>query len=376
MGIYTSMASTGYTGPVAELALDEYANFEDVSLQMVAESEQNFSNIMKAIGLDELRYFEENGQEIVYEASGASAVFDKVKAFFKKLVEKVRQVVHAFIAKIQSWVQGDAQFVKKYQSEFSKNWASVKGDFGFKGYKFTIKPGYDKTAIDESSIKTVVKGYGDIEIDNKDVTALNNAVDDFRDNSEDKENATRAAVAKKYSDATATTATTEDSLTSSEFSEALFKAYRNGETSKVSIEKKDLSVNEIVATISGRDKVIDKAKSAEAAITKAINGVIKTFTDAEKVNLKDQTTKDTDKAKSDLLSAQLAYATAYAEQAKKASQYFVQANGIYLQALADNCRQCKAIMAKVVAGGKKLTESTSYSEGSSTGSFLESVVLK
>ena len=52
------------------------------------------------------------------------------------------------------------------------------------------------------------------------------------------------------------------------------------------------------------------------------------------------------------------------------------AQGIILQAIKDNAAQCKAIMAKVIAGGKKMTEeSVDYGHGS-TGSFLDSVVVR
>ena len=58
---------------------------------------------------------------------------------------------------------------------------------------------------------------------------------------------------------------------------------------------------------------------------------------------------------------------------------FVKAQGILLQAIADQSRQNKAIMVKVIAGGKKMkNESVDYSDysGSGSASFLDSIVIK
>ena len=63
---------------------------------------------------------------------------------------------------------------------------------------------------------------------------------------------------------------------------------------------------------------------------------------------------------------------------KSASEYVTSANGIYMQALKDKCSQDKAIVAKVIAGGKKMQrESYDYSEDNNyTGSYLDTVVIR
>ena len=60
-------------------------------------------------------------------------------------------------------------------------------------------------------------------------------------------------------------------------------------------------------------------------------------------------------------------------------EYMVKAQGILLQAMADMSRQNKAIMVKVIAGGKKTkNESYDYTNESYSGSesFLDSIVIK
>ena len=150
MGIYTSAGFSGssvdiYSPAEKELCCEGFdINFYEASMVAVAESEAVYNNSMKEVGIAELRYFEENGQEIIYEAVDIRAFFNKIKMFFKKLLDKVKAIFHTFIAKLSSFVQSDKDFVRKYEKEFSRKWNDVKEDFEFKGYKFTIN---DSTTV-------------------------------------------------------------------------------------------------------------------------------------------------------------------------------------------------------------------------------------
>ena len=60
---------------------------------------------------------------------------------------------------------------------------------------------------------------------------------------------------------------------------------------------------------------------------------------------------------------------------------FTQANGIYLQAITDRKRQAKAIMVKVIGGGKKMTNESydydnDYDGVAETANYFDSIVLK
>ena len=75
-------------------------------------------------------------------------------------------------------------------------------------------------------------------------------------------------------------------------------------------------------------------------------------------------------------------ATSINEGVKFTSNCYTQANGIYLQAITDRKRQAKAIMVKVIGGGKKMTnESYDYDDDdyegvAETANYFDSIVLK
>ena len=410
MGIYSNFNASyvddgNFTPRDLFAECGETATYEELSLAMVAENEQNYISIMKAIGLNEVNYFAENGEEIVYEAGGVSGILTKIKEFFKKLIEKVRQILHTFIAKISSMASSDSSFVQKYQKEFSTKWSKVKSDFGFKGYKFTVKlaPPEDRTNIatttldgltkdangNPNAISDVINGNIDSLITGlkADADDIKKELDKYRDNREDSEENIRGEVANRISTACGKGSIGKGPLTAAEFSKELFEDFRNGESEKDTIEKKDLSVAEIVSDVKDSEKFKKAAEKATNSITKGLNDVIKKLDKAEKDLVKAQS-GDTIKAQSgdaktnssNILSGVLGIVTFASDLEKFASNCFTQANGIYLQAITDRKRQAKAIMVKVIGGGKKMTnESYDYNdyEGvAETANYFDNIVLK
>lgn len=410
MGIYSNFNSSyvddgSFTPRDLFAECGETATYEELSLAMVAENEQNYISIMKAIGLNEVNYFAENGEEIVYEAGGVSGILTKIKEFFKKLIEKIRQILHTFIAKISSMASSDSSFVQKYQKEFSTKWSKVKSDFGFKGYKFTVKltPAVNRTDIATTTLdgltqdsngnpnvlSDVVNGNIDTLITGvkADADALKKELDKLRDNREDSEEEIRGSIANEISTNCGKGSINKSPLTAAEFSKELFEDFRNGESEKDTIEKKDLSVAEIVSDVKDAEKFKKAAEKATNSITKGLNDVIKKLDKAEKDLVKAQS-GDTIKAQSgdaktnssNILSSVLGMVTFVSDLEKFASNCYTQANGIYLQAITDRKRQAKAIMVKVIGGGKKMTnESYDYNdyEGvAETANYFDNIVLK
>lgn len=412
MGIYSNFNSSyvddgSFTPRDLFAECGETATYEELSLAMVAENEQNYISIMKAIGLNEVNYFAENGEEIVYEAGGVSGILTKIKEFFKKLIEKVRQILHTFIAKISSMASSDSSFVQKYQKEFSTKWSKVKSDFGFKGYKFTVKlaPAQDRTSIATTTLDAlthdangnpdspyyeVINGNIDSLITGAkaDADNLKKELDKSRDNREDNEESIRGEVANTVSTTCGKGSIGKGPLTAAEFSKELFEDFRNGESEKDTIEKKDLSVAEIVSDVKDSEKFKKAAEKATNSITKALNDVIKKLDKAEKELVKAQsgdkikTQSGDDKTNSsNILSSVLGLVTYASDMQKFTSNCYTQANGIYLQAITDRKRQAKAIMVKVIGGGKKMTnESYDYDndyEGvAETANYFDNIVLK
>ena len=440
MGIYSGGAGYGsYVTNVPERDLfaecGYNATFEEISLMMVAESEQNYNNIMKAIALDELAYYEEYGTEMIYEASGIQGVLDKIKAFFQKLIEKIRQVLHAFIAKLDSFLKSGKDFANKYQKEFSRKWSDVKGDFEFKGYKFSVKEYGDgtnhavgniseltKTALWEvlagagrkagsKELKGINAIYGDstnieglinqISTNNsgsKDdgLEAWKKAMEDVRDSKEDIEEHLRAKVANAWGTSTidtnksgAVVPPAGEGLSASEFSDTLFEAYRSGDNAKDSIEKNELSVSEIVGDLIDGEKWKRAANKSCSNLEKECNKEIKRLENISKQLVKVSTGKAdysktpgqkiTGNPEGGIVSEILSFVVRTQDYCKFTAQLYTQANGIYLQAIDDRERQNKAIMVKVIGSGlnKNMTESYKYDYDSGyQGSFIENVVLK
>ena len=142
MGIYTNHAllegyspSSVYTD--VEPFKGEHFNYHELGIIAATESAANRDAFMKAIALNELASVEQYGtDQVFYEAVNINGIFDRIKAFFKKIIEKIHKIFHTFIAKMGSWFQSSKDFAKKYEKEIIKNWGLVKNDWEFKGYKF------------------------------------------------------------------------------------------------------------------------------------------------------------------------------------------------------------------------------------------------
>lgn len=385
MGIYTSNNTTGvdiYSPVQEEFKVDGLnVNFHYLATEVVAESSRLYNNIMKSVGIAELQYFEEHGSEVIYEAGDISSFIEKAKAFFKKLIDKVKAIFHAFMAKLSTYIKDDKAFARKYKNEFVDKWSKTKDDFEFKGYKFTIPEITD----DSFSIPTTVEAAIQLELLSKAtdissfgaVTAtLENHVKSIKDHREEYQDKLRGAVLDIIG------ITGKGDVDSSDFADYLFEGFRNGESSKTSIEKKDIANNsaDIINDLETGANTKHKAEKISKATIKSIDNVIKKLEGFQKdargkILEKDQAKK----IDANLGSAIISYISEGISLLKNFEEYCTQATGAYLQALSDRNRQWKAVVAKVIAGGKKMVE-----EGASltddalggSGSFLDSVVIK
>ena len=442
MGIFTSTGYSGgsfldmYSPAEKELCCEGFdINYHETAMMAIAESEEVYNKSFKEIGIAELRYFEENGQEVVYEAVDVKAIFNKIKMFFKKLLDKVKAIFHTFIAKMQSVMSSDHKaFANKYKKEFSRKWGDVKEEFEFKGYKFTIKDSITDSATQRSAQKltaeiTTSLRYKKVEAsdDSSDnyatiadaiandishtyasgtefatsdtdtikatkttaqKTAMKNSYESIRaliteikDKKDDIIEQIREAVFNATESAGSTlTSTNPGPMDAKQYSEELFKLFRNGESSKESIEKKDLSPSYIVSTLEGYEKLKSTADKFSKHVGRNIELAIKVLDDYEKkFNKKIPSKEDPKDEKSEWYNAAINYCTEVASLSRVEKECYVQAFGAFLQALKDRVAQYKAIMVKVISGSKKMQrESYDYTNESydGSGSFLDSVVLK
>jgi hypothetical protein len=124
------------------------------ALMHVYETECNYNAMMKAVGLSELKYYQETGKDLFLNEAGAFGGFiEKAKALFKKIIEKIKAIFKKFMAKINSYTMSDKDFVKKYKVDILKKNIT---DMKFTGYA-QLKNGIPETKIDYESHKPTTK---------------------------------------------------------------------------------------------------------------------------------------------------------------------------------------------------------------------------
>ena len=406
MGIYTNYSnsnfSTNYTS--VKPFIGENFNYHELGIAAASEIAANHNAFMKSIALSELAAFEQTGStDVLYESVDFKGIFEKIKMFFKKVIEKIHKIFHTFIAKMSSWFGGNASFAKTYEKEVVKGWANVKNDWEFKGYHFTniaeTKEATDATfsvkieGIQKDLSDLIANGLHDFVYDaNKkniaEYKTYTNMITKIREDMDDIKDAMRKSIVNDISrnhslpTIVQIDTGTKGGYDSSEYTEELFKVFRNGEDSKDSFEKKDVldsyggSVAGMMTYIKEFDKIKTKTESAERKITKAIQKLIDDVSKAQNEKIKEN--KDADEKTKNmnewLVQASSLYQTIYSA----ASEFTTQAFSAYLQAQKDACAQAKEIAVKVIGQSKKMTESVDYSNdysGNGGFDFISSVKL-
>ena len=394
MGIYTN-----YTGSSVSSYTDvqpfvgENFNYHELGIMAATEIAHNSNSFMKSIALSELAATEQTGSaDILYESVNIKGIFEKIKAFFKKIIEKIHKIFHTFIAKMKSWFGNNANFAKTYEKEVVKGWANVKNDWEFKGYKFTNISLNVETA---DAFKLVIEGVGD-KIKNlladgnladlmddvalateEDIKKTREHVDDYKDSIR------KSIIDDLKSDKLSTSIllSTSGGLDSGEFSEELFKVFRNDQDSKEDISKDDIltsyggSIAGMMTYIKEFDKIKTKTEAADKKLTKGIDDLIKKVDKAQNDLLKENKDKDKDadekKQNEIIVQGSSLFQTMYSALSEISTQAF----SAMLQAQKDACVQAKEIAVKVIGQSKKITKE-SYDYSNDTGfDFIGSVKL-
>ena len=402
MGIYTNYSGSNISSNYTQVEpfVGENFNYHELGIRAASEIAANHNSFMKSIALSELAAFEQTGStDVLYEAVDIKGIFEKIKMFFKKIIEKIHKIFHTFIARMSAWFGGNASFAKTYEKEVVKGWGNVKNDWEFKGYHFTH---ISETKADtDSKFSVMIEGNGETEGIKKKLTDLiasglaefikSSSSNDLKallsddpDNDKNKNNTAITAVREKMDDIkdamrfsivnniregnglpTTIKANFKGSkYDSSEYTEELFKVFRNEEDSKESFEKKDVlasyggSVAGMMTYIKEFDKIKTKTESAERKITKAIDKLIDDVSKAQNANIKEM--KD-DTSKTTLNEYLVQMSSLYQTIYSAASEYVTQAFSAYLQAQKEACTQAKEIAVKVIGQSKKMTESYDYS---------------
>lgn len=411
MGMYTNFsgyhsAATDYTE--VQPFVGESFNYHELGIMAATEMAANESAFMKGIALSELRAVEESGDtDVLYESVNFKGIFDKIKMFFKKIIEKIHKIFHTFVAKMSSWFGSNSSFAKSYEKEVVKKWANVKSDWEFKGYKYShvfgdsaasgaetfkikIEGEIDGDGANKAGIKNLVSGATSLEAIYKsseltDADAVNNAknaLSKFREKLDDYKEKMRGAIVKDIASGTGITTTMTlgkpdastsgiSALDSSEFTDELFKVFRSGEDSKEDIPKDKIlamyggSISSMMTYIKEFDKIKKKSETTERKLTGAIDKLISDMDKAQNELIKAAKDADTDK---ELITAKNEYivqiSAVYQSLYGAASEYLTQAFSAMLQAQKEACTQAKEIAVKVIGQSKKMTESYDYDSDS------------
>lgn len=402
MGIYTNAAFSSYSSSdytSVEPFKGDHFNYHELGIIAAAESAANQNAFMKAIALQELASMEQYGNtEVMYESVNIKGIFEKVKAFFKKIIEKIHKIFHTFVAKMASWFGNNKSFAQKYEKEIIKNWAKVSNDFEFKGWKFkdvikevseskealNVAAEYGdkmKELLSGKALSTVIDGYN-----GSDVTKAKQLRDDF-DNIKDH---IRKQIIENGPSGNITVEKGAG-LDSKEFTEELFKLFR--EEDKTDLSKSNVtemyggSINSMMTFIKDYDKIKTNLEKSEKKITSGIDKLISDMNKAENDLIKDNrdeskkdtSTRDTDKINKNeaIIQVSSIYQSVWGFVKECDVQFF----SAQLQAVKDACSQAKEIAVKVIGLNKKMTESADYSDNGNTtstafgGDFISSVKL-
>lgn len=373
-----------YDGPVAP---SPYPVGLEGALMHVYENECNYNALMKAVGISELKYYQETGKNLfIHEAGAFSAFLDKAKAFFKKVIEKIKQIFHKFAAIMNQYTMSDKKFVKTYSKEINRKDIS---DFTFSGYTFkglddaiSASADIDLSEYDPDKFDDVKKAAlrGDkIQMDSD---KLNDLIEENRGEWLSK-----------------ITKGSHGSLDESEFRDELKDfLYGNG-GEKEELDDKNIDKRKILQWIEGTDKAITDANKKQKECTRAVDKMIKKIEEFEKiVNKKDATYGDAD-MKYKAYEAQKNFAKASrvgkdeeissTEQdrlqkginnaiacMKSESNDFVIFFGMLTGALKDRNRQSKAICVKIIGYNKKESANYGYYGESSVDDLFAGVTIR
>lgn len=482
MGIYTNYTGgygTSFVGSYTQVEpfVGESFNYHQLGIIAASEINANHNAFMKSIALSELAAIEQTGDtDVLYESVNIKGIFEKIKMFFKKVIEKIHKIFHTFMAKLQSWFGDTKDFATKYEKEVIKNWSQVSNNWDFKGYRYDnvikTKAGSDeikatcttgnealksfitngnlsgaltamggftekvvtftisdndgadtKSKLNESDpkIKTLLANNkteipddmidgltgtrptysdgGTIKLKiktGKDVTVgsgtgdklTDDDIHKIREKMEDIKDDMRKAIIEGLKD-TDTFKTiipvnfdNPSGIDAKEYSEELFKFFRNDQDSKDNLEKKDIqesyggSISAMMGFLKDYKKITNNISTAEKKLTKGYDSLIKKMDKEENDLIKANKTKTKEVVEQNEFIVQLS--SMYQSIYSGLSECITEAFAAWMTATKDACTQAKEIAVKVINLSKKMTESYDYSNDRSYDGgydFISSVKL-
>lgn len=148
--IYNSEITSIYENDSMLLLENTEDRFEnDTMAEAIAitlgEQEENWTRLMKGIGLSELSSIME-GEEVIYESNRLINLLDKVKGFLERVLSKLADITKTFLNKLAQFVTTNNQFLKMYKSKLN-NLKNLPQDLEMEVYDFKglEEPTYNTT---------------------------------------------------------------------------------------------------------------------------------------------------------------------------------------------------------------------------------------
>lgn len=430
MGIYTNYTGGSYCSSDyrdVQPFVGESFNYHELGIIAASEIAANHNSFMKSIALSELAAVEQTGStDVLYESVNIKGIFEKIKMFFKKIIEKIHKIFHTFIAKMSSWFGGNKSFVQKYEKEVIKGWANVSNDWEFKGFDYKNAINY-KLSDSEDNIKLAATGISDslkglivagkiddyVKGNDKSSNAISTSdeadikgrgvktttsggtttytgvdatadgeLKKIRDKMDDIKDDIRKQFVESIKEGGKKLENIRFNLDASggydqkEFTEEIYKAFRGDEDSKIDMNKSAIetayggSITNLMAFVKDFDKTKSNLESAEKKIVRRIDNLIKDMNREENKLLNGKTT-DEKKNNEPIVQASSTYQSIWGFVSECVTQLF----SALLQANKEACTQAKEIAVKTIGQSKKMTESYDYSSNSNGFDFIGSVKL-
>lgn len=466
MGVYTNYTGgygTSFVGNYTQVEpfVGESFNYHQLGIIAASEINANHNAFMKSIALSELAAIEQTGDtDVLYESVNIKGIFEKIKMFFKKVIEKIHKIFRTFMAKLQSWFGDTKDFAIKYEKEVIKNWSQVSNNWDFKGYNFKnvsltksntneikvecttgnknlkefVENGQlvatlNKMGVVSTTTVTIVNTGGasnisdigsndnkinianipaDLSINKKykevekagadwaagdkfaivngpagvvpmsgsDVDSSNfdeNYIHSIREKLEDIKDNMRKSVIEALKNHTFTQIIpvnfeNPSGIDAKEFTEELFKVFRNDQDSKDTLEKKDIencygSISGMMNFLKDYKKITNDISTSERKITKGYDDLIKKMDKEENDLIKKNKDLFKEKGKDNEIKTNeliVQLSSLYQSIYSGVSECVTEAFAAWMTATKDCCTQAKEIAVKVINLSKKMTESYDY----------------
>ena len=135
MGVFSINESHFNIGALPEVEMNEdYKTGVDMAIALVESRENEFAVLQAGIKQDMMAAMcEDYDERLAINEATASGVFGKIKEILKKLLEKLKSIFHAFMAKMNSFFMESTKFYKTYSAEIAKKRLT---DFKIKAREF------------------------------------------------------------------------------------------------------------------------------------------------------------------------------------------------------------------------------------------------